>query len=332
MSAVAMSMSELFLDRVSDDTDSDGDSDKYSDISMDSFRPTDASSMTTASMRSPSPTQSVFSVTSSLRAQSFRYEHGRGVNNYSEVYRLPADDDEIRRLDAQHEMFKMAMGKYPPPLAEVMADDVPGETKAILDLGCGSGSWIMEAARDFPNCSAVAVDLVPMQSLYMPSNCRSEVDDINLGLEHFYGDFNVVHARLICTGIKDYAALVDQIGNVLRPRGLVEFIEYGFRLYDENKQVINVSTSTMEAPWLPRWLAWAYMAVIRRGGTLDAADRLYDWVKDNPMFEDVVHKQYWLPSSPWFQGDDPETTRLNELAELVREDTMVFISYSFQFY
>lgn len=32
-------------------------------------------------------------------------------------------------------------------------------------------------------------------------NSRSEVDDLNLGLEHFYGDFDVVHARLICTGV-----------------------------------------------------------------------------------------------------------------------------------
>jgi hypothetical protein len=30
---------------------------------------------------------------------------------------------------------------------------------------------------------------------------RSEVDDINLGLEHFYGDFNVVHAQLISSGV-----------------------------------------------------------------------------------------------------------------------------------
>lgn len=30
---------------------------------------------------------------------------------------------------------------------------------------------------------------------------RSEVDDINLGLEHFYGDFNVVHTRLISSGV-----------------------------------------------------------------------------------------------------------------------------------
>ncbi len=31
---------------------------------------------------------------------------------------------------------------------------------------------------------------------------RSEVDDINLGLEHYYGDFNVVHTRLISTGVR----------------------------------------------------------------------------------------------------------------------------------
>jgi len=47
----------------------------------------------------------------------------------------------------------------------------------------------------------VAVDLIPMQSLSMPPNLRSEVDDINLGLEHYYGDFNVVHVRLVSSGV-----------------------------------------------------------------------------------------------------------------------------------
>jgi hypothetical protein len=109
------------------------------------------------SMRSHSPAPSVFSVTSSLRAQAYRQEYGRGLNNYSEVYRLPADDEELHRLgtsklplslsfsltrstDRQHELFCKAIGKYPPPLPEIMADD-EFEVKAILDLGCGSGSW-----------------------------------------------------------------------------------------------------------------------------------------------------------------------------------------------
>lgn len=145
------------------DTDSDADdSDAYSVSSLPPFSPApsaDASSQTSydVSMRSGSPAPSVWSMTSSLRAQAFKQEFGRGLNNYSEVYRLPADDEELDRLgaplspahppppdlllDKQHIMFMEIMGKYPPPMAQIMADDVPGEVKACLDLGCGSGSW-----------------------------------------------------------------------------------------------------------------------------------------------------------------------------------------------
>ena len=39
-------------------------------------------------------------------------------------------------------LLRQVVGKYPPVLAEVLADDVPGETKTVLDLGCGSGGWL----------------------------------------------------------------------------------------------------------------------------------------------------------------------------------------------
>lgn len=36
----------------------------------------------------------------------------------------------------------------------------------------------------------------------LPTDChRSEVDDVNLGLQHFYGDFDVAHARLVSSGV-----------------------------------------------------------------------------------------------------------------------------------
>lgn len=120
-------------------------------------------------MRSVSPAPSVYSMTSSIRAASYRHEYGRGINNYSDVYRLPADDEEFERLgtckrvwfpisrvcrvrgvspqanppppDQQHNIFMEVMGKYPPPLAQILADDTPGEPKTCIDLGCGSGSW-----------------------------------------------------------------------------------------------------------------------------------------------------------------------------------------------
>lgn len=285
-------------------TDTEDSDDDYSIASAPLFSPplSVASTSQTShdiSMRSASPAPSVWSISSSFQSRAFKHEYGRGLNNYSEVYRLPADQEELDRLDKQHLLFQRVMGKYPPPLAEVMADDVPGETKACLDLGCGSGSWIMDVARDFPHCSAVAVDLVPMQSPNMPPNCRSEVDDINLGLEHFYGDFDVVHARLISSGIKDYHRLVDQISRVLRPGGLVNLLEFDFHMYDANFQRIDLETSIIAEPWWPRWLAFVELSVRNAGGDVEAATHLDSWLRNHGAFEDVVYKDFWIPSCPW---------------------------------
>ena len=95
----------------SDDGDSDSESDRYTEMSLDASV---ASSRTSVdvSMRSASPAPSVFSVTSSLRAQAYRQEYGRGLNNYSDVYRLPADDEELERLGSFTYFFFPSFPSY----------------------------------------------------------------------------------------------------------------------------------------------------------------------------------------------------------------------------
>lgn len=146
------------------DADDDSDS-SSSEAVLSPFlsrRPSLSSATTTsnASMGSSvSSAASVWSMTESMREQAFKQEYGRGINNYSDVYKLPADEEELERLgmlaylatitayinsapsDKQHLIFMDVMGKYCPPLESVMRDDTPGETKACLDLGCGSGAW-----------------------------------------------------------------------------------------------------------------------------------------------------------------------------------------------
>ncbi|KAH9929725.1 uncharacterized protein B0H18DRAFT_995942 [Fomitopsis serialis] len=272
-------------------------------------------------MRSVSPAPSVYSMTSSLRAASYRHEYGRGINNYSEVYRLPADDEEFERLDQQHNIFMEVMGKYPPPLAQILADDTPGEPKTCVDLGCGSGSWILDVSRDFPHCSTVAVDLVPMQALNMPPNLRSEVDDINLGLQHFFGDFNVVHARLISSGIRDYEGLVDQMSQCLRLGGLLDLMEFDFRVYGVDKKPI----LTEDASWLAHWMNLCHKAVHRNGGEPDAANHLHRWVLQSNAFEDVAYREFWFQTSPWRSGNDAATVRQNRIAHVFRDDILAFL-------
>ncbi|KAI0375494.1 hypothetical protein BV20DRAFT_960668 [Pilatotrama ljubarskyi] len=276
-------------------------------------------------MRSASPAPSVYSMTSSLRAASYRHEFGRGINNYSEVYRLPADDEEFERLDRQHLMFMEVMGKYPACLPEVLADDTPGVTKTCVDLGCGSGSWILDVARDFPYCSAVAVDLVPMQDVNMPPNCRSEVDDINLGLQHFYGAFNVAHARLVSSGIRDYKGLIDEMVQTLRSRGLIQLVEFDFRVYDADKLPIMPSRLEEETPWLARWMNVVNIAVEQRGGEPDAANHLHRWVSEHPLLEEPVYREFWFQTGPWKKGDDPSTARDNRIGAMMRDDILAFL-------
>lgn len=121
----------------------------------------------TQSMRSASPAPSVMSISDSIREMIYKHEYGRSLNNYSDVYRLPADEEELNRLgrvvfplrrpfdddpvfiplfnsDQQHEMMADIMGgKYVPPMAEVMREEPFGEQKACLDLGCGRGTWLV---------------------------------------------------------------------------------------------------------------------------------------------------------------------------------------------
>jgi hypothetical protein len=76
---------------------SDASDSIYTTLSSNPFE-SYASSRTSVSDRSSSPTPSVISLTSSLREEAIANEHGRGINTHSEVYRLPADAEEVERL------------------------------------------------------------------------------------------------------------------------------------------------------------------------------------------------------------------------------------------
>jgi len=93
---------------LSGDADSDSDSDCATRMSLDLFSEATASSRTSVdlSMRSQSPAPSVFSMTNSLRAQAYKQEHGRDLNNYSDVYHLPADEEELERLSKFNTPFE----------------------------------------------------------------------------------------------------------------------------------------------------------------------------------------------------------------------------------
>ncbi|TEB24749.1 hypothetical protein FA13DRAFT_1638308 [Coprinellus micaceus] len=262
--------------------------------------------------RSASPA-SLISLSESIRERLFREEHGRHMNNYSEVYRLPADEEEWARLDQQHYTLKEIMGaKYPPEMKAIMENSVERE-RQVLDLGCGSGAWATDVGLDWPLCRIVGVDLVPLSRYVgfdllvsafsvIPASHRIEVNDINMGLQHFYNQFDVVHARLISSGIKDYKSLIDQISCILVPGGLVELVECDFHTYNRHRQRIKVDLDLPpNGRYWPRYMAHINAAAKAFGGDVGAATHLYRWLTTHGAFEDISYRDVWIPTIP---GDD----------------------------
>ncbi|EAU92569.1 hypothetical protein CC1G_06580 [Coprinopsis cinerea okayama7 len=262
----------------------------------------------------------VIEITHEMHAAMYKHEFGRSLNNYSDVYRLPVDEEELGRLSKQHYMLERIMGKYPPPLPYILQSNTPGE-KAVLDLGCGNGDWIISVARDFPNCDAVAVDLVPIgDASDLPPNIRCEIDDINLGLSHFYGQFDVVHCRLIAPGISDYYRLIEDVARVVRPGGLVEFGESDCYVYDGNKQRVHAPMGELAAPWWPRWMSYLRAAIRQGGGNTEVAGDLRDWIRDHGAFHTIHYQNIWLPLIP-----APDDDHDDPIFSVMKDDVLTFI-------
>jgi hypothetical protein len=142
---------------------------------------------------------------------------------------------------------------------------------------------------------------------------RFEVDDINLGIEHFYGQFDVVHCRLISPGvstvsssigfahlcpvqISDYSLLIDQIARVLRPGGLMILGESDCIIYDQDHRPIPAPLDAAGPPWWPRWMTHLRSAIEQRGGSIGAARNLLRWVRDHGSFVNMSYQDVWLPA------------------------------------
>ncbi|KAF5323360.1 hypothetical protein D9611_005643 [Ephemerocybe angulata] len=125
----------------------------------------------------------------------------------------------------------------------------------VLDLGCGTGSWIIEAAREWPECEFVGFDLVNVQFATKLLE-RSVANRIQWKHGNFLttklpfddDEFDHVHVRSIARGVPEnkWGNLFEEIARVLVPGGSVEVIE-----------------DDIMFPVLPRWFTSALRATHR---------------------------------------------------------------------
>ncbi|KAL5495125.1 hypothetical protein ACEPAI_587 [Sanghuangporus weigelae] len=108
-----------------------------------------------------------------------------------------------------------------------------GPPKRCLDLGCGTGIWIMDALKEWPVCQFVGFDLVAIQPpVHLLGSDSSRVQWVHgnfltTKLPFEDDEFDHVHIRGIARAVPEnkWDNLFGEVSRVLRPGGSVEMIE-----------------------------------------------------------------------------------------------------------
>lgn len=143
-----------------------------------------------------------------------------GSGALSDPYIFPRLPGEVNRLDLQHyALAEVIRGNYLAPV------DAP---ETFLDVGTGTGQWVMDLCRAFPGAVGLALDLVTYPtSTHPPANCRFVRGDVVDGLPFADGSIDFVHQRLLRPGIPAAAwgRVILELARVTKPGGWVELAE-----------------------------------------------------------------------------------------------------------
>ncbi|KIO32954.1 hypothetical protein M407DRAFT_241205 [Tulasnella calospora MUT 4182] len=260
--------------------------------------------------------------------------HGRVLNNTNEKYMLPADTEEHGRLDIQHEMLKAALGGLytrpaAPAVRRALSSRKDDGSPMVLDIGTGSGSWVVDMARQYPHAEVIGMDLAPPNfAVAPPPNVRIECDDANLGLSQYFPEsFDVVHCRCITTGIINYRTLLEQIYAALRPGGVLLTVDCDMLVYSEKQEPILALNENEEGfTWMNKILVSAFEAISARNPNAKAYLQTSKWLKEMEeagcQWEERGEKAVWVPLGTWPEelNKEPVNKRAHLAAELMRED------------
>ncbi len=140
------------------------------------------------------------------------------------------NEEELHRLTIQDQMLTASMGGVLPEQPD------PASFHRVLDIGCGSGSWAIEAAQIYPQMSLVGIDISQRMIDYARSQAELQhvservefrVMDALLLLEFPRDYFDLVNLRLGISFMRtwDWSKLISEMLRVTRYDGIVRLTD-----------------------------------------------------------------------------------------------------------
>lgn len=142
-----------------------------------------------------------------------------------------SNEEELARLHIQDQMLTTSMGG---PLPE---QENPTSLRKVLDVGCGTGDWLIETAKAYPEISLlIGADVSARMVAFAREQARSQqvadrvefhtMDALRM-LEFPLGYFDLVNQRLGMSYLRtwDWPRLLQEYQRVTRPGGTVRITE-----------------------------------------------------------------------------------------------------------
>ncbi len=144
----------------------------------------------------------------------------------------PSSQEELHRQLIQAQMFTTAMGGVLPEQSD------PASLRAVLDVGCGPGGWLLDTARAYPTIPhLVGIDISNKMLNYGRAQARNlQLDgrvefrhmDALRGLDFPDTSFDLVNERFGTSWLRtwDWPQFLQECQRVTRPGGIVRVIEF----------------------------------------------------------------------------------------------------------
>ncbi|KAG1754879.1 uncharacterized protein EDB91DRAFT_1233702 [Suillus paluster] len=167
------------------------------------------------------------------RNKDFLNKHGHRHHSFDQEkapYPL-SYDRQVLELESIDHSFVMHVKKS----VSVVGFPDHSSPKRSLDLGCGGGTWIVEAAKEWPDCQFVGFDLVDVQvplSLLEPDVANRVMwvhgNFLTTKLPFDDDEFDHVHMHGLGRGIPEnkWGVLFEEVNRILRPGGVIEVLEH----------------------------------------------------------------------------------------------------------
>lgn len=147
---------------------------------------------------------------------NYVWENGR---RYCGSYYMPNDEEEQTRLLLIDETYKSAFNDE---LTSVALKD----PSMILDVGAGTGEWVIGMAEQYPECEVIGIDIANIFREAIAPNVFWEIDDAEQEWLRTADSYDLVHFRHMSGAFSNWPFVYEQAYKVCKPGGWIELLDY----------------------------------------------------------------------------------------------------------